>query len=137
MVIRYSYLWEREAQLGQEEGVKDRPCAIVAAIKTEKTGETRVLVLPITHTAPLPTTPAIEISAKVKQRLKLDEARSWIILSEWNEFIWPGPDLRRLPGGDDATVVYGMLPPKLFAKIRNEVLKLVKNRVSKSVRRNR
>ena len=136
LVIRYSYLWHREHLEGRDEGQKDRHCAIVAAIKTDKTGETRVLVLPITHTAPLPTTPAIEIPAKVKQRLKLDEARSWISLSEWNEFIWPGPDLRRLPGGDDATVVYGMLPPKLFAQIRGGVLAQVKSKASKPVRRN-
>ena len=29
LVIRYSYLWESEAGAGREEGVKDRPCAII------------------------------------------------------------------------------------------------------------
>jgi hypothetical protein len=24
--------------------------------------------------------------------------RAWVVLFEWNEFVWPGPDPRRLPG---------------------------------------
>jgi sugar phosphate permease len=32
LVIRYSYLWHSEYVRGREEGQKDRPCAIVAAI---------------------------------------------------------------------------------------------------------
>jgi hypothetical protein len=78
---------------------------------------------------------AVEIPAKVKQRLQLDEARSWVLLTEWNEFIWPGPDLRRLPGADDASVAYGMLPPGLFATIRDRFLSLVKSRAATQVRR--
>jgi len=35
LVIRYSYLWYAEHVLGREEGQKDRPCAIVAAIRTD------------------------------------------------------------------------------------------------------
>jgi len=31
MVINYSYLWAREARAGQEEGAKNRPCAIILA----------------------------------------------------------------------------------------------------------
>jgi hypothetical protein len=61
----------------------------------------------------------------VKKRFKLDDARSWVILSEWNEFVWPGPDLRRLPGKTDATVAYGMIPPGLFATIRDKFLSIV------------
>ena len=29
LVVRYSYLWLDEHRRGREEGVKDRPCAIV------------------------------------------------------------------------------------------------------------
>ena len=52
LVIRYAFLWRREADAGLEEGLKDRPCAIVLAVKSE-IGETTVYVLPITHSAPL------------------------------------------------------------------------------------
>ncbi len=48
LVIRYSYLWAREHDEGREEGVKDRPCAIVLAT-TDQEGETQVVVVPVTH----------------------------------------------------------------------------------------
>jgi hypothetical protein len=135
LVIRYSYLWRREYLEGREEGQKDRPCAIVAAIRADENGNTRVLVLPITHSTPDHASLAVEIPVKVKQRLQLDEARSWVVLSEWNEFFWPGPDLRRLPNADNATVAYGMLPPGLFATIRDRFLALVNSGATSPVRR--
>ena len=51
LVIRYSYLWARERDKGREEGVKDRPCAVLLATTTEQ-GDLRVIVLPITHVPP-------------------------------------------------------------------------------------
>ena len=134
LVIRYSYLWYREHLEGREEGQKDRPCAIIAAVRADESGATRVLVLPITHSPPDHASLAVEIPAKVKQRLRLDEAQSWVVLSEWNEFVWPGPDLRRLPNADDATVAYGMLPPGLFATIRNRFLALAHSGAAAQVR---
>lgn len=122
LVIRYSYLWCGEYLEGREEGQKDRPCAIVAANRADNHGTTRVLVLPVTHSPP--DDPGLAV-----------DARSWVVLSEWNEFIWPGPDLRRLPGADDSSVAYGMLPPSLFALIRDRFLALVKSRASGQVRR--
>lgn len=94
-----------------------------------------MLVLPITHAAPDADTSSIEIPANIKQQLGLDSARSWIVLSEWNEFTWPGFDLRRLAEGDDATVAYGMLPQGLFEKVRAGVLQLVKSKAAKGVGR--
>ena len=41
LVVRYSYLWHREYLAGREEGQKDRPCAIVAAIRADEAGITR------------------------------------------------------------------------------------------------
>jgi hypothetical protein len=70
LVIRYSYLWHDEHRQGREEGVKDRPCAIVAAILSTEDGTTRVLVLPITHSMPTDIHLAVEIPEDVKKRLK-------------------------------------------------------------------
>jgi hypothetical protein len=134
LVIRYSYLWRREQLEGHEEGRKDRPCAIVAAVRTQG-GEKRVLVLPITHSEPLADDAAIELPAPVKRRLGLDGLRSWIVVSEYNEFLWPGPDLRRAPGGDEGSVAYGMLPPSLFAAVRQALLAAITERRARAVRR--
>jgi mRNA-degrading endonuclease toxin of MazEF toxin-antitoxin module len=117
LVIRYAYLWRSDAALGVEEGAKDRPCAIVVAVKRE--GErTRVVVAPITHTPPRDPTAAVEILAQTKARLQLDHKRSWVITNEVNIFTWPGPDLRLI----DQTVprkgvAYGYLPEKTTRRI--------------------
>ena len=121
LVIRYSYLWSREFDQGREEGSKDRPCAIVMSVIDED-GERDVLVLPVTHTPPLDPLDAIEILSVTKSRLGLDFDRSWIVITEANEFVWPGPDLRPLVGRDETGVAYGMLPPRFFAYVRDRFL---------------
>jgi hypothetical protein len=131
LVIRYSYLWKREHEQGREEGVKDRPCAVVLVV-TDDDGETEVLVVPITHTPPSDPNSAVEIPLETKKRLGLDAERSWIVITEANEFVWPGPDLRPLPGKDASTVAYGPLPPRLFAQVRDKFLE--RDRIQKSAR---
>lgn len=121
LVIRYSYLWAREAKTGQEEGVKDRPCAVILAVP-DAVGELRVLVLPITHTPPSDPAAAVEIPSVTKERLGLDFERSWIVVSELNTFTWPGPDLRPQIPGNPASVAYGTLPPGLFRIVRERFL---------------
>jgi hypothetical protein len=135
LVIRYSYLWYSEHRAGREEGQKDRPCAIVAAIRSDAEGAQRVLVLPVTHSPPDDPELAVEIPARVKERLGLDSARSWVVLSEWNEFGWPGPDLRIAPGASESSVAYGMLPPGLFHGIRDRFLALAGRGGARRVRR--
>jgi hypothetical protein len=84
-----------------------------------------VPVLPITHGPPEHAALAVEIPAKVKHRFQLDDARSWVVLSEWNEFVRPAPGLRTLPGAADAPLTYGMVPPGLFVTIRERFLAVV------------
>ncbi len=126
LVIRYAYLWKREYDEGREEGSKDRPCAIVLSIVNEE-NEREVLVLPITHTPTEHPDDAVEIPILTRQRLGLDAERSWIVISEVNEFVWPGPDLRPVPGSDASTIVYGALPPKFFAHVRDRFLARVEH----------
>jgi len=76
LIIRYSYLWYREHLEGRDGGQKDRPCAIIAAIRKTEGGNIRVLVLPVTHTPPDQISLAVEIPMRVKERLHLDDARS-------------------------------------------------------------
>ena len=121
LVIRYSYLWQREARTGQEEGVKDRPCAVIIA-RTDDEGRTRVYALPITHSAPPDADTAIEIPPVVKARLGLDGERSWVVVSEANVFAWPGPDIRFVPGKESDSAAYGYLPPGFFRVVRDRFL---------------
>lgn len=94
LVIRYSYLWRAEHLRGQEEGVKDRPCAVILVTAVEN-GEEVVTVLPITHLPPADDHLAVEILMATKLRLGLDIERSWVMLSEANRFVWPAPIFAR------------------------------------------
>lgn len=134
LVIRYSYLWHREAVSGQEEGSKDRPCAVVLAIQDED-NRTRVYALPITHSPPAADADAVEIPAAVKARLGLDGERSWVVLDEANLFNWPGPDLQFLPGKGPESTAYGFLPPGFFRVVRDRFLAADRNRKSAVVKR--
>lgn len=126
LVISYSYLWKHEQDAGAEEGRKVRPCVIILAVEQE--GEhTRVTVAPVTHTPPRGETEAVEIPAKVKRHLNLDDERSWVMVSEVNEFAWPGFDLRPIPGKRDI-YEYGFIPPKLYDEIKRKLLTLYMNR---------
>ena len=134
LVIRYSYLWKREFDAGREEGTKDRPCAIVMTVVDED-GDKEVLVLPVTHSPPDDPADAIEIPAAIKNRLRLDGERSWIMITEANEFVWPGPDLRTVPGRDESTIAYGPLPPRFFAHVRDKFLECDHREKSARVKR--
>ena len=134
LVVRYSYLWLSEHSQGREEGVKDRPCAIIVAL-VQGDGSERVLVVPVTHTEPKNPADAMEIPGAIKKRLGLDGERSWVVLTESNEFAWPGPDLRRIADRDDGSVAYGYLPPKFFVELRRRFVELERGRRSRRIAR--
>jgi hypothetical protein len=117
LVIRYAYLWHSEYKQGREEGEKDRPCAIILAFH-DNDDEMIVSVLPVTHVEPRRAEDGVEIPLETKRRLGLDEARSWVIVTELNRFVWPGPDLRSVSRTDDKGFDYGFLPPRLYRTVR-------------------
>ena len=133
LVIRYSYLWQSEHERGQEEGVKDRPCAVILVTR-QSDGDEIVTVLPVTHTPPQNLALAVEIPGPTKQRLGLDSERSWIVLTEANRFIWPGPDLRPIGGSLDS-VAYGLLPEKFFIQLQDRFIAILKAGQAKAISR--
>jgi len=133
LVIRYSYLWREEHLRGQEEGVKNPPCAIVLVV-TNENDDRIVTVLPITHT-PQRAGDGIEIPAATKRRLGLDDERSWIVLTEANRFIWPGPDLHPARRGDAASVACGLLPDALFEQVRARFIANIRSSKIRAVMR--
>ncbi|MGV3551901.1 hypothetical protein [Rhizobium sp.] len=122
LVIHYNYLWRSEADAGRESGVKDRPCAVILALRRDKDKVT-VVVAPITHSVPRDASVAIEVPPETKRRLGLDDAPSWLIADDLNYFLWPGPDLRPLPGATSPhRFAYGYLSNAIthtaIAKVR-------------------
>jgi len=132
LVINYFYLWKYEQQKGQEGGVKQRPCVILSA--QEQESGLRVIVSPVTTTKP-DTGAAIEIPAKVAHYLGLKEdVPSYIVCSEVNLFIWPGVDISSIQG-DKGKFSFGYLPPKLFDKVKEQILRSNKDKTLKVVAR--
>lgn len=98
LVIRYSYLWKREADLGQVEGQKHWPCVVVVCVQ-QVDEELVVTVAPITHTRPADPDQAIALTAATRRRLGLSTEKNWMMATEVNTFVWPGPDLAPTPDG--------------------------------------
>jgi PemK-like, MazF-like toxin of type II toxin-antitoxin system len=131
LIIRYDYLWTREAAAGRDQG-KDRPACLVVA--SDSTASPRfVVILPITHAPPDPDTVAIEISPKVREAIGLDEAPSWVVVSEHNVDEWPN-GVTSIPGRP-GVFSYGFIPPGLFAQIKAKFLELARQGRSRSVQR--
>lgn len=80
---------------------------MIVHLRLNEHQELETYICPVTHTPPEHPEKAMEIPPATKARLGLDDARSWIITTEVNRFIWPGPDLRSVPRGGDS---YGPLP---------------------------
>jgi hypothetical protein len=132
LVIRYDYLWTTEASAGRDQG-KERPACLVAAM--DSAGSPRfVIILPITHTRPDKDTIGVEIPARVRDALGLDDAPSWIIVSEHNVDEWPNGGLAPLPGRP-GIFSYGFIPPGLFAHVKRRFLDLHEKGQSGRVRR--
>jgi hypothetical protein len=123
LVIRYDYLWADDAAVGRDAG-KDRPACLVAA--SDAAIDPRIVViLPITHSYPRDTI-AVEIPPKVRVAIGLDDAPSWVIVSEYNLETWPN-GLTVIPGRP-GTFAYGFVPPNLFAQIKAKFLEVAKPR---------
>lgn len=119
LVIAYSYLWRREAERGQESGAKDRPAVIVLVAGDRPD----VMVVPITSQPVKSDRDVVAIPDAVARHLGLDDSKpSHVMVDEVNMFHWPN-DLARVPGRTPGTFHYGFIPPKLFARIRDAVLR--------------
>lgn len=116
LVIRYDYLWRNEYAAGADAGSKQRPCAIVVAVKDDA-GVVSVVVAPVTHSPPAPPSEGVELPPRVKRHLGLDEQKSWVVVTDLNTFAWPGFDLHPIPNAPPGTFDYGFLPPALHAEI--------------------
>ncbi len=132
LVVRYDYLWTREVAAGRQQG-KDRPACLVVASDPGTTPRF-VVILPITHSAPRGGDVGIEIPHKVRRALGLDDAPSWVLVSDHNVDEWPNAGLVAIPGRPGACS-YGFIPPGLFAQIKARFLELAEQGRSTGVLR--
>ena len=130
LVIRYDFLWSHEREKGFKGGTKDRPCVIVTAVVRKDTGETEILVAPITHSEPQEDTVAIAIPAKVSKCLGLDEERSYIIANESNSVVWTDPGI--VPVKPGAQWAYGKIPKALYETLKASMLDLLNRKKLKT-----
>ncbi|MEK7661327.1 MAG: type II toxin-antitoxin system PemK/MazF family toxin [Pseudomonadota bacterium] len=133
LVISYSYLWRNQQEKGNAEGRKNRPCVIILAVEN-KAGETKVTVAPITSSALKNAADGVEVPLEVKKHLGLDSGNSWIIITEVNQFVWPGYDIRPIKANNDK-FDYGFIPSKLFRKVKASLFEVAKMRKLKIVPR--
>ncbi|MEA3045294.1 MAG: hypothetical protein QOH47_3132 [Sphingomonadales bacterium] len=89
---------------------------VATIVRKEKT---QLLVAPVTHAEPERGSDAIEIPLNVKRQLGLDQDRSWIVLTELNRFIWPGPDVRMAPGQESP--FHDAIPDWLFFQVKDGI----------------
>jgi hypothetical protein len=132
LVVRYDYLWIDQAARGRDQG-NDRPACIVAASDSASTPRF-VVLLPITRTPPSGNTVGIAIPPRVRQAIGLDDAPSWVIVSEHNVDEWPNGGLAPIPGRP-GIFSYGFIPPGLFAVIKAKFLELSEQGRAGGVRR--
>lgn len=84
-VIRFPYLWVREAAQGETEGRKPRPTAVGVRVPKPDGGDI-LFLFPITSREPPRGRFAAEIPDREKRRAGLDGSmRLWIVLDEYNQ----------------------------------------------------
>lgn len=124
LVVHFNYLWSREFDRGRTEARYPRPCAVVVSYRRAADNTVIVMLAPITHAPPMPGDRAVELPQAVKAQLGLDDQRSWIMVDEVNESPWPGFDLQTDSRGRYAC---GMVPPRLFRRVRDEMLRVLRD----------
>jgi hypothetical protein len=115
LVVRYGFTWKSPDRRLPPDAGKDRPCLIIDLREAE--GATRVIYLPISHTAPRDSEQAFEFGDALRRHLGLDGQTSYLYTSYACEDDWPY-DLAKRPGTDDFD--YGFIPPRLFARVADE-----------------
>lgn len=79
-VVRYYYLWARQAADGEESGRKARPVCVVVRTPAEPAA---LFLFPLTSQKPAPSRDALAVSEIECRRGGLDHP-SWLILDEYN-----------------------------------------------------
>lgn len=132
LVVRYDYLWAREAAKGLRHG-KERPACLIVTYERGDAGVDAILVA-ITHSRPTGDTVGVEIPPSVRKLLNLDDEPCWAIVSEYNADVWPSPGVVPLPRGERG-FAYGVMPIPLFERIKARLIEELEGKRAKRVHR--
>lgn len=108
---------------------------IVTAVMRKDSGETDVLVAPITHSPPREADVAIEIPHQVGRHLGLDDERGYIVADQVNTVSWD--DAGIVPVRPGRQWAYGRIPKGLYDQLRAAMLVLLNDRRLKIANRKR
>ena len=98
-------------------------------------GAAEVVVAPITSSAPARAADGVELPAETRRRLGLQDAPCWVVLTEVNRFAWPGPDLRPVETAAGPSWGHGLLPARLFGRVRDGIVARARARTLRAVPR--
>lgn len=119
LVLRYSYLWAREHDRGEESGRKTRPTCVQVIVSSQHGSEISLL-FPITSQPPNPGTRALALPEMEAQRARI-RLPAWVIVDEWNEEI----DLERSFFIDDPKPL-GAFSKAFMKRIREAAIEAIK-----------
>jgi hypothetical protein len=118
LIFRYDYFWSREAAAGRDQGKERPPVWSPRWILSPRRALSSFCRSP---PPPDQNTVGVAIPAKVGRALGLDDAPSWVIVSEHNVDEWPNAGLAPVPGRP-GLFSYGFIPPGLFATVKAKFL---------------
>lgn len=122
LVIKYDFLWKEDKDAGHEDGLKDRPCAIILTSREREDGSREIVLCPITHSPPSEAEGGVKIPHAVSRHLGLDDDQSWIKTHQVNTLRW---EKGRLPHGVTPVApgewAYGNLPQSLARQAFEQV----------------
>ncbi len=93
LVTRYGFLWRREALNVRKKVARTVPTPSSSQLPRAQ-GGTDAIVLPRNHSPLSDPATAVELPPRIKLQRQLDHERSWIVLDEADEFLWPRFDIR-------------------------------------------
>jgi hypothetical protein len=128
-VLRYPYLWARQAEGGETEGRKQRPCAVILASRMGN-GRTELRLCAVTTQHPQRGVHAIEVPEIEKRRAGLDGGVAlWVIVDEHNVDVF-----------EDSFYIepksqIGVFSSAFTKELQAEMILALRRRNSKAVRR--
>jgi hypothetical protein len=128
-VLRYPYLWARQAGIGETEGRKSRPCAVILAVRNEK-GQTELRLCAVTSQPPQNHNHAIEVPAIEKRRAGLDgDMALWVIVEEHNV------DVFEQSYYIEPQSTVGQFSSAFTKELQAQMIAVLRERVSRAVKR--